>query len=349
VDTEAQLLARIADGDDDARAVLADWWIEHGDEARGRFVQFQLQRAGAAEALWDTHGDAWLAPVTGYPREHLTFERGFLRRALVLPSAIDRELFRLSPRAYRVVGARYPSMLEARAASCAGEGELVLIGHASVPRAGREGTTDARGEALYRDWPAVVLPWGFDLRQLAAARPRPGLPCALSVAVAICDRLAHPHADGALHGTLQRENVLLLSGGELVLAGSMGGIAENRGIGEAFDMLAPEQTVGRAEPRSDVFAIAMLACWLATGAHPVEQHDTDFAVLMAIRNGHYRIPSLGGAVDRVLARALAHRPEDRFATAGELGTALRAAATVELGPHVIAAAVSSLTRAPTPS
>ena len=342
MDTEAQLLARIADGDDDARAVLADWWIEHGDEARGRFVQFQLRGAADADALWAEHGERWLATIAGYPREHLTFERGFLRYALVLPSAIDRELFRLSPRAYRIVGARHAHMLEARAASCTGEGELVLIAPALSERADRAGTSDELREALYRDWPAVVLPPGIDLRQLVAARPQPGLPCALSVAVAICDRLAGPHARGAVHGTLGRDNVLLTTGGGIVLARSAGATVANRAAGETFDFLAPEQTVGRADPRSDVFAIGMLACWLVAGTHPVAVRDSDFATLMAIRNGQYRIPSLGAALDRVLGRALAHRPEDRYATAGELATVLRAAATVEVGPKVIAAAVHDL-------
>jgi uncharacterized protein (TIGR02996 family) len=342
MDTEAMLLARVADGDDDARAVLADWWIEHGDEPRGRFVQFQLRGADAT-ALWDAHGDAWLAPLTGYPREHLTFERGFLRYPLVLPSAIDRELFRLSPRAYRVVGARHAHMLEARAASCAGEGDLVLIAPAVPEQTGRAGTTDELGQALYRDWRAVVMPPGVDLRQLVAARPRPGLSCALSVAAAICDRLSGPHARGALHGMLQRENVLLVPGGGIVLARAAMARLSDRVDGETFDFLAPEQTVGRAEPRSDVFAIGMIACWLATGEHPVEQRATDFAALMAIRNGQYRIPSFGlPALDRVLRRALAHRPEDRYGTAGELATALRAAATVEVGPRVIAAVVKEL-------
>lgn len=108
---EKSLLARVADGDDDACVVLADHWAALGDPARCELIHIQRRLAGADDAcaigrqreLLGRHGERWLAPAiaAGFASEALVFERGFLRAAPVVSNdESPDQLFRLSPIVY---------------------------------------------------------------------------------------------------------------------------------------------------------------------------------------------------------------------------------------------------------
>jgi WD40 repeat protein/serine/threonine protein kinase len=95
--------------------------------------------------------------------------------------------------------------------------------------------------------------------------------------------------------------------------------------------MSPEQwgnavTVG---PTSDLYALAVVAFEALTGRHLFQG-----ATLAEFAAQHRRseVPALGGnlpvALDRMFQRALAKRPEDRWATALELAGALRAASGI---------------------
>jgi len=93
------------------------------------------------------------------------------------------------------------------------------------------------------------------------------------------------------------------------------------------DYSAPEQIQGQAvDGRVDQYALACVAYQLLTGAAPFER-DQGMAVLLA----HLTEPppSLGGAlrgaVDEVLARAMAKAPEKRYGSCREFADALREA------------------------
>jgi WD40 repeat protein/serine/threonine protein kinase len=95
--------------------------------------------------------------------------------------------------------------------------------------------------------------------------------------------------------------------------------------------MSPEQwdnavTVG---PASDLYALAAVAYEALTGRRVFQAVTmTDYAELHC----YGKVPALGGtlplALDRMFARALAKRPEDRWGTALELAGALRAASGV---------------------
>ena len=100
---------------------------------------------------------------------------------------------------------------------------------------------------------------------------------------------------------------------------------------------APEQIRGLAvDGRTDQYALACVAYQLLTGEMPFER-DQGMAVLLAHLSEPppslvSRRPDLPEAVDRVLARALAKAPEERFGSCGAFADALRKA--LGLAPYL---------------
>jgi serine/threonine protein kinase len=102
------------------------------------------------------------------------------------------------------------------------------------------------------------------------------------------------------------------------------------------DYSAPEQIQGRAvDGRTDQYALACVAFQLLTGTLPFGP-DQDTPTLLAHMSVPppsvtARMPDLPGAVDQVLARAMAKAPEKRYASCLKFAGALREA--LHLAPY----------------
>jgi serine/threonine protein kinase/Tol biopolymer transport system component len=96
------------------------------------------------------------------------------------------------------------------------------------------------------------------------------------------------------------------------------------------DYSAPEQIQGRAvDGRTDQYALGCVTYQLLAGALPF-QGEQDMSVLLAHLSAPppslvSRMPDLPGAVDQVLARAMAKAPEKRYASCLDFADALREA------------------------
>ncbi|MBX3128611.1 MAG: protein kinase [Polyangiaceae bacterium] len=201
--------------------------------------------------------------------------------------------------------------------------------------------------------------------QKAAQAQGQRLPQELSLRV-LSDALSGLHAaheltddDGSSLGLVHRDfspqNILVgldgvarLTDFGIAKLGARQGLTRTGVIKGKVRYMSPEQV--RGEPldrRSDLWAAGVIAWEAVAGQRLFESHD-DMATLFEIATRPPRALSsvtrdVSGALEAVIARALAHDRGERFQTAAELRAALLAAApAAEL--QVVAAQVRELTR-----
>jgi predicted Ser/Thr protein kinase len=152
------------------------------------------------------------------------------------------------------------------------------------------------------------------------------------------------HAAGLVHRDIKPANVLLAAGDHAYLsdfgitcaAGPGTAITESGEWLGTLDFTSPEHL--RGEPttaRSDVYALGCLLHCCLTGRPPFHRSTPAATVLAQLDDPPPRAsdtPGVPAAFDAVIARALAKEPAGRYARAGELGAAVRAAAGADVLP-----------------
>ena len=112
----------------------------------------------------------------------------------------------------------------------------------------------------------------------------------------------------------------------------MQGLATLTGTGVGIgtpEYMSPEQGLGQPiDGRADVYSLGIILYELITGRRPFEA-DTPMAVILKhvtdpLPKPSQYVPGLPDEVEKLLWTALAKKPEDRFATAGEFVEALKA-------------------------
>jgi YVTN family beta-propeller protein len=186
---------------------------------------------------------------------------------------------------------------------------------------------------------------GPDLRQVVDGQGPLSLVHAATLIAGVAAGLDAAHASGLIHRDVKPANVLIEPGseGERVfltdfgisrLAGGGGTLTSSAGFIGSVDYVAPEQVEGQpTDHRVDIYALGCLLHYALTGKPPFPR-DNDLAKLYAHANAERPRPSeigpgLPPAIDEIVARAMAIRPVDRYAHAGELARELERAAEGE--------------------
>ena len=197
-----------------------------------------------------------------------------------------------------------------------------------------------------------IASWRHFMRHLTHADSVETLLAGLEVLVAGVDALAYVHTQGIAHGAISLESLLLtyragttaddeayllkLNDFELAQMVTGEALIETMAAQGMLAYLAPEQCQGSApDPRSDIYGVGVLLYKACTGVVPfvissVNEALTHHSHTLPTPPRELR-PDLPLALDAIILRCLARQPEERYATAAELFTALR---------HVMPARVS---------
>jgi serine/threonine protein kinase len=185
---------------------------------------------------------------------------------------------------------------------------------------------------------------GRDLRSILRRSREKELPLAPGLAVLIASRVcaglgyAHRRLDERgrpmkiVHRDVSPQNILISFEGDVKLtdfgiatAAHKASVTERGMLRGKLTYMSPEQTRGgRVDHRSDLFSLGVVLYELATGERPFgTPGHSDANLLEAIRACDFApardlVPGLPPSLDRVLQRALAREPHERYADADAL-------------------------------
>ena len=159
---------------------------------------------------------------------------------------------------------------------------------------------------------------------------------ALGILTPIAGALDYAHARGVVHRDIKPQNILLTRDGMPVLTdfglakivGPGSGMTQAGSLMGTAEYIAPELASGSegAGPAADQYALGLIAYQMLVGRHPFPA-DNPLSALMAHVHKPVPIPSslgvtLSPGAEAALLRALAKKPEERFARCADFVRAL---------------------------
>ena len=183
---------------------------------------------------------------------------------------------------------------------------------------------------------------------------------ALGILTPIAGALDYAHARGIVHRDIKPQNILLTRDGMPVLTdfglakivGPGSGMTHAGSLMGTAEYIAPELASGSegAGPAADQYALGLIAYQMLVGRHPFPA-DNPLSALMAHVHKPVPIPSslgvmLSPGAEAALLRALAKKPDERFARCADFVRALAGSTYLAVAP---AAASTSASQPISPS
>jgi CheY-like chemotaxis protein len=174
----------------------------------------------------------------------------------------------------------------------------------------------------------MELVQGVTLRDLLDTRGHLGRDAVLAIAGQLASALGAAHAEGVIHRDIKAQNLLLDEAGVLkVMDFGIARLAEgSSGLTEAGMMIgtpaymAPEQVMGEAiDARADLYSAGVVLYECLTGRVPFTASTMVSLVARLLSDQPPPIEGADPAVAALVMRLLAKKPEDRVASAEDLG------------------------------
>jgi tRNA A-37 threonylcarbamoyl transferase component Bud32 len=153
----------------------------------------------------------------------------------------------------------------------------------------------------------------------------------------VLDGLAYAHSEGMIHRDIKPGNIMLTRRGQAVvtdfgIAQIVGGTQHTAAgvLMGTLNYIAPEQGLeGKSDARSDIYSLGIVFYEMLLGKPPFDA-DTPLAILMKHLHDPLPLPRqvdprVPEPFERILLRALAKQPEERYQSAPEMAEALRKA------------------------
>ncbi|MBI3755512.1 MAG: serine/threonine protein kinase, partial [Deltaproteobacteria bacterium] len=157
---------------------------------------------------------------------------------------------------------------------------------------------------------------------------------ALKIIGQVCEALDYAHKNGIVHRDIKPANIMMLEKGEIKVTDF--GIAKIQSSSHTKtgvvmgtpSYMSPEQLAGKkVDGRSDLFSLGVIVYEFLTGEKPFTG-DTITTIMYQIANAapqplHEHRKDLPPILQKLIDKALAKKPEDRFQTGAEFANAVR--------------------------
>jgi serine/threonine protein kinase/tetratricopeptide (TPR) repeat protein len=158
------------------------------------------------------------------------------------------------------------------------------------------------------------------------------LPEALDLAIQVARGLSAAHAAHIVHRDIKPSNIVITKSGvakivDFGLARIVASASATQTISATGTLpyMAPEQILGESvDQRSDVWALAVILVQMITGNHPFVRPSTTAMTFAILNQPPGALDLVPAALGPILYRALAKKPEHRYANAAEMLSDLEA-------------------------
>jgi serine/threonine protein kinase len=192
------------------------------------------------------------------------------------------------------------------------------------------------GEEPENHDPYIVMEYvaGQSLRKLLSAESKKiAVLTALKLAQEVAEALEYAHSQGVIHRDIKPSNVLVTNDSHAKIADfgiAKLNLAQSTIPGQLWGSpayMSPEQLNGEnVDARSDLFSLGVIFYTMITGYRPFQGNSATTVCFKVVNRDPLPVTSFDAGLppelDRLIARAMAKHPADRFQTGGEMAEAI---------------------------